>query len=361
MDQKIQEIILKVLEGRASVQDSNELLDWIQISEENRKELEHIEGIWNAIAVLANHEKFEAQKGYHDFITGLNDKRLNLPETKQKRKIYPFLQIAAGILLVAGLAFVIGFNSNRKEEKISFFELTTPKGSHTQLTLIDGTKIWLNAESKIRYPNKFEGKTRTIYLEGEAYFDVQTDSLKPFVVQTSAIKVKAFGTSFNVKAYPNEGSIETTLIKGSVTVEDNKANSSFSSVKLLPNQRVTFVKTTGKLLLNEQEKSILKKKVPELKLAERKEENIIVTERVKTEIYTSWIDNQLLFDNETFESIAFKLERRYGATIIFHDEKMKAYKFSGNFPEISIERALKALQFASPFEYKIKQDTIFID
>jgi ferric-dicitrate binding protein FerR (iron transport regulator) len=174
------------------------------------------------------------------------------------------------------------------------------------------------------------------------------------------LNVKALGTVFNVKAFPDEGSIETTLLEGSVVIQGNQPKASFSSVKLKPNQRVTYVKTSGKLLLNDHEKKILKKENVDFKLPNRPKESIIITEKVNTELYTSWIDNQLLFDNESFESIAYKLERRYGATIIFKDEKLKTYRFSGKFPEISIDRALNALQFASPFEYKIKQDTIFI-
>jgi transmembrane sensor len=359
MEKEIQEIIIRVFEGNASEEDRKFLLEWVQLNKENQKELEQAEGLWNALAIISNREKFEPKKGYKEFIKELNKIEQIPPAAIQKRKISYFLQIAASLLLIMG-SYLIWKSLQPVKEEIAFFELFTPKGSHTQVTLIDGTKIWLNAESKLRYPNKFGGKTRTVFLEGEAFFEVQKDPAKPFIVQTAALNVKAFGTSFNVKAFPNEGSVETTLVNGVVVVEGNQGRATFSSVKLLPNQRVTFVKTTGKLFLNDQEKILLKKVNADVHVTERQKESIIVTEKVNTELYTSWIDNQLIFDNETLESIANKLERRYGANIVFRNERMKTYRFSGKFPEISIERALNALQFASPFEYKIKQDTIFI-
>jgi ferric-dicitrate binding protein FerR (iron transport regulator) len=90
------------------------------------------------------------------------------------------------------------------------------------------------------------------------------------------------------------------------------------------------------------------------------QKNIILTKQVNPEIYTAWKDNLLVFENESFESIALKLERRYGASIVFTDNEIKNYIFSGKFPEISIDRALKALQYASPFNYSIKNDSIYI-
>lgn len=356
MDQKIQELVTALLEGSATEEEREELKEWIRQSEENRKELEQYEGIWNALEILKNKDNYYPQKGYEQFLSR-TEKKISMKPLKQ------FLRIAAGLILIVSFSFLLWHYIKSDKATTAFFEIRTPKGSHTQITLTDGTVVWLNADSKLKYPDKFEGNTRTVYLEGEAFFNVKKDPSHPFIVHTSDVNVKALGTSFNVKAYPKEGSIETTLLTGIVVIEGNKPaenKEKLETVKLLPNQRATFIKTSGKLLLNDHEQTELKKTSTLAHSSNREKESIIVTPEVNTELYTSWIDNRLVFENETFESIAYKLERRYGATIVFRDNKIKKYRFSGKFPEISIDRALNVLQFASPFEYKIKQDTIFI-
>jgi ferric-dicitrate binding protein FerR (iron transport regulator) len=359
MDNHITEIVERVLNGNVTADELKELTEWINNSDANRKELEKTEAIWNAIASIKNSEKFDATIGYNSFIEKIKG---NKPEYRPIRFLNTFIKVAASILLLMGISYVTWLFLKPDTEKIAWFEITTPNGSHTQLTLTDGTKIWLNAGSKLRYPNKFNGRTRNVYLEGEAFFNVKKDPKHPFIVETSDINIKALGTSFNVKAYPNEGSIETTLVNGIIIVENNKTrNQPIEPVKLIPNQRVTFIKTKGKLLLNEQEQKQLSPNIIKKHAIEREKESLILSEDVNTELYTSWIENRMMFDNETFESIALKLERRYGATVIFKDNKLKNYRFSGKFPEISIDRALKALQYASPFTYEITQDTIFIN
>ena len=359
MDYKIQEIITRVLEGEASSEDRKTLIDWIKSSEENRRELEKTEAFWNALEIINNRENFNPKDGYDDFVRYIGT---ITHSARKKQKLYKYvLRFAASLLLVMSVSYITYRITKTTSEAIAYFELTTPNGSHTQLTLTDGTIIWLNAGSKLRYPNKFDDTTRTVYLDGEAFFNVKKDLNHPFIVQTSEIKVKALGTSFNVKAYPNEGSIETTLINGEVIVEGNKTSKNEkNSIRLLPNQRATFIKTEGRLLLNDDEQKKLAKSVTTIHPVKREKESLIISKEVKTELYTSWIENLLMFDNEPFESIACKMERRYGATIIFSDNNVKKYRFSGKFPEISIDRVLIALQYASPFNYQIKHDTIFI-
>lgn len=361
MEQKIQEILTRVLEGAATSEDCKTLIEWIKSSEENRIELEKAEAFWNALEILSNRQKFNPQDGYNSFIRYLDKDKVAQPVQKQQIFYRYLLRVAAGLLLILTTSYLTLHLTKTKSEAISYFKLTTPKGSHTELTLIDGTTIWLNAGSILQYPNKFGDSTRTVYLEGEAFFKVAKDPKHPFIVRTSEINVKALGTSFNVKAYPSEGSIETTLVDGVVIVEGTKtSNKEVTSIKLLPNQRATYIKTEGKLLLNDFEQKKLIKSAMKPLPVEKREESLIVSKEVNTQLYTSWIENLLMFDNEPFESIAFKLERRYGATIIFNNNEIKKYRFSGKFPEISIDRVLNALKFASPFNYEIKLDTIYI-
>jgi len=269
--------------------------------------------------------------------------------------------VAASIILICLVSYSTFYLTKKNLQEVSFFELVTPNGSHTSITLTDGTQIWLNAGSKLRYPNFFKGKERMVFLEGEAFFHVKKDSLHPFIVKTKDINVKALGTSFNVKAYTGEGTVETTLVTGIVEVTNNNNSSGNKGVRLLPNQKITYIRKEGKLLLNEKEQQAAKLENIANKSDNREKESYLLTRDVNTELYTSWIDNKLVFDSETFESIAFKLERRYGATVIFKNRETKDFRFSGKFPEISIDRVLNALQFASHFNYEIKSDTIIIN
>lgn len=360
MDRKIQEIITRVLEGEVPSEDRKTLINWIKASEENRRDLEKTEAFWNALEILNNRENFNPEDGYDDFLRYMDT--ITHPERKQQKLYKYILRIAAGILLALSISYLTYRITKNTSERIAYFELTTPNGSHTQLTLTDGTTIWLNAGSKLRYPNKLDDTTRTVYLEGEAFFNVKKDPKHPFIVQTSEIIVKALGTSFNVKAYPNEGSIETTLVNGEVIVKGNKTSKDENnSIRLLPNQRATYIKTEGRLLLNDYEQKKLAKSNVKVQPVKREKESLIISKEVNTELYTSWIENLLMFDTEPFESIAYKLERRYGVTIIFNDNVIKKYRFSGKYPEISIDRVLNTLQFASPFNYEIKHDTIYIN
>lgn len=359
MEQSIQKIIISVLEGNATSDERKILTGWMHSSKKNHKEFEQLEAVWNALEIRKNQENFDTEKGFENFMTYINKPR-TVTQLKQQRKMSNVLvRIAASLFLVLVSSFITYLIINKQDLTVAYFELTTPKGSQTQIALTDGTKIWLNAGSKLRYPNKFIGDTRTVYLEGEAFFNVKKDPAHPFIVHTADIKVKALGTSFNVKAYPGEGSVETTLVNGVVIVEGVKAGKKSSmSIKLTPNQKATFIKTKGKLLINDSETKELAKSGNSL--AERKEERLIISKMVNTELYTSWVESRLIFENEPFESIALKLERRYGATIRFNNDKYKNVRFSGKFPEISIDRALKALKYASPFDYEIKHDTIYI-
>jgi transmembrane sensor len=354
MNDTIKNIIVKVLEGAATHEEHVALKSWMDQHPENTKIFAGYESLWLALDIIANKNKFDAEEGYAGFVD-----KIKPDPNKDGRvhRIYKYLKIAASILLIVSVSTVSYFTGKRSiASPLSYYEVNTPKGSKSQLTLPDGTKIWLNAGSKLKYPNKFIHNQREVFLEGEGYFEVAKDASHPFIVHTSDISIKVLGTVFNVKSYPGEGTIETTLVSGKVIIEGNQLNSE-TTIKLEPNQKAIFLKKTGKLALSETEKKeILKSKA----IDAGKINKMYVTENVKTVIYTSWKDNLLVFDNESFENIALKIERRYGAVIRFTDYKLKSYRFSGTFPEISIDRALNALQYASPFNYKIKGDSIFI-
>ncbi|MFW6257766.1 MAG: FecR family protein, partial [Prolixibacteraceae bacterium] len=232
----------------------------------------------------------------------------------------------------------------------------TAKGSRTSLTLADGTKIWLNSSSKLVYPQQFRGNTREVYLEGEGYFEVAPNKQKPFYVKAGAIDVNVTGTIFNLKNYPEDNIIETTLIEGEVIIEKNEGDRSEELITLEPNQKITFHKSSESYQLTESGKE--KEKVQDQPI--QKIEKAVLVENANIEKAISWKNNIIIFENEPFYEIVHNLERRFGVNIIFRSESIKQLRFSGTFEEISIEQALEAMQFASPFNYTIEKDTIFI-
>jgi ferric-dicitrate binding protein FerR (iron transport regulator) len=207
----------------------------------------------------------------------------------------------------------------------------TARGHRTFITLEDGTKIWLNAESRLTYPKSFRGEeTREVQLEGEAYFDVAENKQKPFIVHTSDIRIKVLGTSFNVKSYGKDRTIQTTLIKGKVTIE-----SSLDSTKLtlLPNQQAVFEKESKKIFLEHKDEAVE---------------------------YTSWRDGQLLFDDRPLSDIVNELERWFNVTIEVEDRASLNCHFSAKVDNKTLEEVLELFQDAEGIDYRIDGAKVFI-
>lgn len=236
---------------------------------------------------------------------------------------------------------------------LSYNEVHIPFGSKSKIVLSDGTQVWLNSGSTIKYPGIFSNKERKVFLEGEAFFDVARDESCPFIVNTSEINIKVLGTTFNVKSYPDENIVETTLVSGSLEIETRKAGSKKKSqLRLSPNQKATFTKNTSSILLQDIAHPA------DLKPAVIKK--IDIEQEVNTDIITSWKDDKLVFSRERFEDIAVKLERWYDVQIILEDEEVKNYLFTGTFDKETIEQAIDALKIASSFESSIDKNTILI-
>ncbi|MFT3702641.1 MAG: FecR family protein [Agriterribacter sp.] len=228
-------------------------------------------------------------------------------------------------------------------------QVATPKASRSQIVLSDGTKVWLNADSKLSYPKQFDDKKREVTLEGEAYFDVVKNDAKPFYVHTKNFQIKVVGTAFNVRAYKDEPNAETSLIRGLVEIEVNKNKDHV--VVLHPNEKLTIptpsyqkaIDTTGnrKNASGEEPLEIKKTAVTSMK------------DEANTISETAWVDNKLAFKNTSFERIAQSLEKWFGTEIKFRNESKKHLNLSGTFEEENIDQILKAFQLTGrPFTYE---------
>lgn len=268
-------------------------------------------------------------------------------------------------LIMVFLALWVFFLNNDKQETrkelssaaVSANEISTKNGSKTNLLLPDGTKVWLNADSKITYNKSYGNKVREVVLTGEAYFDVVRNAEKPFIIHTAKMDIKVIGTAFNVKCYPGEKTTETSLIRGSieVTLKDR-----LEKIMLKPNE---------KLVINNDEiaEQIIKSQSQGIKPSKVQQQNPIISlshltfyPADSTVIETAWTQNKLAFSSETFEEIALKMERWYNVKIDFADEYLKNERLTGNFEKETITEALTAMQLTTAFSFTIKNDQIII-
>ena len=351
--------IIRFLSGQASNEEAQEILKWKNSSEENRKAFREIEIAFNASEILMNPENFDTSEALTNVLSKLKkNKVIFLFQNRLKQ----FMGYAATALIAIGLTWFVQSNYFKEQRSAQVTEalyqsVETPAGANSLVTLEDGTKIWLNAKSKLSYPTHFQNNKRVVKLVGEGYFDVAKEKSRPFEVETSDLNIQVLGTVFNLKAYPEEGLIETTLIEGKISL--NKILGSEEEQELYslkPNQQAIFIKKEGVLLEDDMQAANISLTEADKRLKEK----LIINNITDANAIIAWKDGKMIFQNETFESIAVKLERRYNAKIKFQDEKVKNYRFSGVFDEISIDQALKALQFVSAFHYKIEKDNIII-
>ncbi len=272
------------------------------------------------------------------------------------------------LLLLAGvvLLLVTGFSAwqwNRHQQAegvatASVNEINTRNGSKTSLVLPDGSKVWLNSGSQLRYDKHFGTKLREVSLIGEAYFDVVKNPDLPFVIHTSKMDIRVLGTAFNVKCYPGEKTTETSLLRGSieVTLKDRQ-----EKIRLKPNEKLVISDAAAAPEDREQglqsgARKAARDKRPLISLG-----NLTLLPADNTIIETAWVQNRLVFSSETFEEVALKMERWYNVRIVFTDEKLKDAVLTGNFEKETLAEALTALQLVAPFSYTLKNDLISIN
>jgi transmembrane sensor len=277
------------------------------------------------------------------------------------KKISLFWRGLAAVLL-AGVCFGAFYYSNyyhvaSKKNPVAKLEIAkTPSRVKSRITLSDGTVITLNSETTLRYPPVFNGQTREVYLNGEAFFDVFKDHQHPFIVHAGKMNVKVLGTAFNIKSYANESRSETTLIRGAIEV----------TMSDRPSDRI-ILKPNEKLILNNT--TIQKRGVTGNLTAMRTDtvySNYALTNLTHlksndtTVVETSWVNNKLIFKDQAFNEIANQMERWYGVKIAFRNESVKDYRFTGVFENESVIQALDALKLIENFNYKYKNETISI-
>lgn len=225
-------------------------------------------------------------------------------------------------------------------------EIKTKRGSSTQFKLPDGSTVWLNADSKLNYSKINATGVREVYLTGEGFFDVVRNPARPFIIHTESIDIKVLGTTFNVKAYPDDKTIETSLIHGSVEV----------MVKNRPNEKYLLKPNQKLVLMNEQyaakrekDQRIMPVNIP---IVFVKQINYLQGDTTVSE--TSWVRNKLSFEDEPFAELAKRLERWYDVSIEFKNKEIEEVELSGSFEQETLTQVLEALRFINNYKFKYK-------
>ena len=262
--------------------------------------------------------------------------------------------VAAGLLI----AFVLVFNnySVNPPPPVAAAQnlVSTKNGSKSKLQLPDGTEVWLNSGSKISYGNDFTGPTREVTLKGEAFFDVVKDASRPFIIHTDAIDIKVLGTAFNVRSYPDEKLTETALIRGSVEITLH--TSPDKRIVLKPSEKLV-VKNDSALVLNSRPLDNTARPAPLLSLTKV---HYVDRSRDSAPMETLWTKNKLVFDGETLQQVALKLERWYGVQVVIQSDKLKNTEYNGIFEDENISEVLYALQLTGDFNYTIRKKEVII-
>jgi ferric-dicitrate binding protein FerR (iron transport regulator) len=362
--------IVEFLSGTSNLESLKKLKAWVGSDENNRKYFSAKKNLWVATGInkkrnsMALGHEFELLNLRMKDSTGNSEKPLKLEITGKPNKnfAYYFLRIAAALLLFYSLGISVYYLGST--QKIEYSEVTTQKGEKTKLVLADGTRIWLNAASTLRYPNKLDKGEINMYLNGEAFFDVTKKNNRKLNVNTSNIRIQVLGTSFNVKSYDEDDHIETTLVRGSILIDGKIENKVIEGPILLkPNQQATFTKgakdfrvkrvsekdeTAGELLSDEKTNT------------ERLKPSLTIFEKVEVNDFTAWKDHVLVFKSESLSDLSKKMERWYNVEININDATLKNSRYTGIFEKETIEQAMEALSLSLPFDYTIDKNEITI-
>lgn len=269
---------------------------------------------------------------------------------------------AAAVFLIAfylGSLFpkVSGTGSNDLTARSGYNVVHAPFGSKSEILLPDSTKVILNAGSTIKYHNDFNFSDRDVILTGEAYFKVAQGRPIPFNVKAGKINIMAMGTAFNVKAYEDEGVIETTLIEGKVGItQSGQTKEEERFLNLVPNQKAIYFKESDSLTL-EETRNVDPAMTGLSKVAVKE---ILVVPKADVDQILAWIQGKLVIRGETLENMCVQLQRKYNVAFEFKNEEIKSIRFSGVLLDETLEQVLKVIELTAPINYYLEGKIVYL-
>jgi len=367
------EIMIRYFSGKATAEEQQQLLSWVNESPDNELLLFTLKDIYEASTSVNLPVEAQTEVCWRQMKETIDrakpQNKIHPRQSKRKswvNQIWKYVAIFIFGTLLGSL--VVNFISSHSDNIIPTivakqFEIQTEKGERATIHLPDGSKVVLNACSYISYPSDFGENTRELTLTGEGYFDVQTNPDMPFIVKTSGLNIKAFGTVFNVRAYLDEDAVETTLVRGDVSIE-TQTNKHIVSLK--PAQVITIPKdlirtnheTEYSSRTATQENDIKQSETIHSEKLQTKE--AVLIDKINPEVYTSWKDNKWIIESESLESLATKIERKYDVVISIEGKTIKNYVFSGTLKNLPLEQVLETIRLNAPIQYTIIEKNVLI-
>lgn len=306
-----QELLNKYIAGDATLEEKEEVARWLDADKKNMKEFLALRKLYD-ISIWQQEQTPVAKDKL-----SLGNKRWTLRSAS-----FELAKVAA--IFILAFTIVYSFLINEDNDSAKMQTIFVPPGQRAELTLTDGTKVWLNAKTTFTFPDKFTANNRRVTLDGEGYFDVTKNPEKPFIVNTERYDIKVMGTEFNVTAYSGSSVFETSLLKGAVEVFSPAKD---TKVSLEPHMR-TY-----------EENGILKK------------------DTIEHENYFLWKEGLICFYDEPVDKMIKKLQLYYDVKIDVQNKTLLNNRYSGKFrTKDSVEHVLKVLQLNNKFSYEKDND-----
>ncbi len=281
-------------------------------------------------------------------------------KTRVRRLIAQGLSMAA----VFCIAFILGTAVHRDRTAITaehsdtntYIEVTAPLGARSEVKLADGTEVMLNAGSTIKYRSDYNSLHRDLHLEGEAYFKVAKRHDLPLVVSAGNIRIKATGTEFNVKAYSDDGMIETTLVEGKIEITQEGSVNKEETLQLKPSQKAIYTSESNRITLEE----IRETEPKTLEPAKIITDKLVLLPATDVDQVTAWTHNKLIIRNENLENLCIKLQRKYNVTFTFGDEEVKKHRFTGVLLDETLQQVLDVIKITAPIDYSLNRKNVLL-
>ena len=319
------EAIAARLKNEANTEQLLQIEEWLVLSPENQVTFSEIIDTWSLTKYKTEFYEPDKSINWEKLMKRIGHSQ---SRTIQLNSLYRWIAAASiiAVVFLAGLGLGDGFF--RHSPNISFVKITAPEGSKTQIVLPDSTHVWLNSGAELQYPGDFTAQNRQVTMKGECFFDVTKDPEHPFIVDGSKLRVKVYGTQFNINEDRFTKGTDVTLISGKVEVY-NQNNQLLS--KLNPGEQLVYNNGLSKV---------------------QKTEN--------PEALTAWINNMLIFNNQPFEEVINYLEKWYGVTITLDKTLYYNYNYTFKVKTESLREVLELISFITPIEYRIEGEKVAI-
>jgi len=321
----IEILIIRLFSGEAEIDEKKKIEEWLGISTENRKLFSDLKEIWLSSGIQTNADNYHLEEAIQRFKDQIVKEKYQLINPI---KLHQLLKYAAILIFALALPFSYYIGTRNSKPDNSTITVSCAFGDKSSIILPDSTKVWLNSGSKLTFNSDFKSGSRNVFLEGEAFFSVSKDKYHPFRLKTSDIDIEVLGTKFNVKAYPEENIVSTTLVEGSLQI-----SSQFRNALIKPDQKLVFNKENKKMVLQELKETFTD---------------------------TEWKDGRLVFRNESLGDLAPKLERWFDVDIVFADEGVKKRRFTGVIERESILEVISYFDLSKFVVCRIQGNKIII-